>query len=302
MKSRIFDLLKPIIEKFKTPKKLVIPCPYEGSILGALQLAWENKAVIPTLIGSRGRIESLIKNNNLNFKYELIDIEDRNECIKKSVELARENKFDVLMKGLLNTDSIFHAVLNKQDGLKRTSIVSHCVLFEIPSYERLILITDCGINIQPDLTRKMQIIENAISIAKVIGIKKPKVAVLAAVEKVIYPAMPATRDADLLAQMSRQGKFGDAVVEGPYAIDNAVSIKSAETKGIRGEAAGKADILVVPDIEAGNILYKSLTYFAGAKAASIAVGASIPIVLTSRADDTETKFLSILLASVYAEK
>jgi phosphate butyryltransferase len=301
MESRIFDLLKPIVDKFKSPKKMVIPFPYEESFLRSIQQAFEGKVIQPTLIGSKRKIEGLIKSKKLDFKYSLIDEEDTDRCLKKSMELLKSEGYDFLAKGLVNTDTLLHAVLDKETGLKRESILSHTALFEIPGFKRLIIITDAGVNISPDLTRKMQIIENAVKIAKVIGIKKPKVAVLAAVEKVIYPAMPATRDADLLAQMSKQGRFKDAIVEGPYALDNAVSIESAKTKGITGLVAGQADILLVPNIEAGNILYKSLTCFAKAVAAGIVVGASHPLVVSSRADDAETKFLSILLAAVYAE-
>ena len=296
MKSRIYELLKPVVEGFKAPKKLAAIMPYEESTLKALQLASRQKIIKPVLIGDGNRIESLLK--NIKFKCEIVN---ENE-IGRGVEYARDSKSEILMKGSLNTDALLRAVLDKEKGLERHSIFSHSAVFDIPQYSKLVIITDAGVNISPDLIRKIAIIENSIRVARVIGVHNPKVAVLAAVEKVVFPAMPATQDASLLAQMSSQGRFKDAVVDGPFALDNAVSKHSVKTKGIKSRVAGNADILVLPNIEAGNILYKSLTCFAMAKAASLVVGANIPLVVPSRADDAETKYLSIMLAAAYSEK
>ena len=296
MRSRIFEILKPVVAGFKTPKKLAVIMPYEDSIFKALELACKSSFLKPVLIGRQSKIESLLK--KYRFKHEIIDEED----VARGVEFVRNSKCDILMKGLLNTDVLLHAILDKEKGLPRRSMFSHSALFDIPLYGKPVIVTDAGVNISPDLTRKIVIIENSIKVAQAIGVKYPKIAVLAAVEKVVFPAMPATQDASLLAQMSAQGRFKDAVVDGPFALDNAVSAYSAKTKGIKSIVAGNADILLVPNIEAGNILYKALTCFAKAKAASLVVGANIPLVVTSRADDTETKFLSIMLAVAYSEK
>ncbi|OGF51014.1 MAG: hypothetical protein A2231_11745 [Candidatus Firestonebacteria bacterium RIFOXYA2_FULL_40_8] len=296
MTSRIFDLLKPVVTGFKTAKKLAVIMPYEDSILKALELACKNIIIKPVLIGDQSKIESLLK--KYKFKCELVNEPDPG----KGVEFVRNNNCDILMKGALNTDVLLHAILDKEKGLERHSIFSHSALFDIPAHDKLVIVTDAGVNISPDLTRKIAIIENSLKVARAVGVENPKVAVLAAVEKVIFPAMPATQDASLLKQMSEQGRFPGAVVDGPFALDNAISSESAKTKGIKSIVAGKADILLVPNIEAGNILYKSLTCFAGAKAASLVVGANIPLVVTSRTDDTETKFLSIMLAAAYSEK
>jgi len=278
------------------PKKLAVLLPYEDSTLKALQVACKTGVIKAVLIGDKSRIETLLE--KYKFKCEIVNETE----VSRGVEFVRNNKYEILMKGSLNTDVLLHAILDKEKGLERHSIFSHNALFDIPTHNKLVIVTDAGVNISPDLTRKIAIIENSIIVANVIGIETPKVAVLAAVEKVIFPAMPATQDASLLAQMSTQGRFKNAVVDGPFALDNAISAASANAKGIKSTVAGNADILVLPNIEAGNILYKALTCFARAKAASLVVGANIPLVVPSRTDDSETKFLSILLAAVYSER
>ena len=293
MRSRIFELLKPVVSDFLMPKKLAVLLPYEDSTLKALQVACKTGVIKAVLIGDKSRIETLLE--KYKFKCEIVNETE----VSRGVEFVRNNKYEILMKGSLNTDVLLHAILDKEKGLERHSIFSHNALFDIPTHNKLVIVTDAGVNISPDLTRKIAIIENSIIVANVIGIETPKVAVLAAVEKVIFPAMPATQDASLLAQMSTQGRFKNAVVED---FENALSAASANAKGIKSTVAGNADILVLPNIEAGNILYKALTCFARAKAASLVVGANIPLVVPSRTDDSETKFLSILLAAVYSER
>jgi phosphate butyryltransferase len=186
-------------------------------------------------------------------------------------------------------------VLNKEYGLRLGNILSHVAVFEIPNHDRLIIVTDSAMNISPDLTQKAQIIKNAVAIAKEIGIETPKVAPIAAVE-VVNPAMQATIDAAALTMMNKRGQITGCIVDGPLALDNAVSVLAAEHKGINSEVAGKVDILVVPSIEVGNALYKSLVYFANAKVGAVIAGAKAPIVLTSRADSAESKLYSLALA------
>ena len=199
------------------------------------------------------------------------------------------------------TSIILRAVLNSEYGLRTGKILSHVAAFEVPGYNRLLFITDAAMNIAPDLEAKAQIIRNATAAAHACGVQKPLVAPLAAVET-INPAMVSTTDAASLFMMNKRGQITGCLVDGPLALDNAVSIQAAEQKGIKGDAAGKADILLVPDIESGNILYKSLVYFANAKVGSIIQGAKAPIVLTSRADSAETKVYSLALAILASQQ
>ena len=223
------------------------------------------------------------------------------ESAESAVKAVRNNEAHALMKGNVATADILKAVLNKEFGLRTGNVLSHVAVFEIPGNDRLILLTDAGMNIAPELEQKSQIIKNAVRVAHGIGIDTPKVAPLAAVE-VVNPAMQATIDAAVLTQMNRRGQIKGCIVDGPLALDNAVSLEAAEHKGITSEAAGKADILLVPNIETGNALYKSLTYFAGAKVGAVIAGAKAPIVLTSRADSAESKLYSLALAICSASK
>lgn len=232
---------------------------------------------------------------------EVIAAQSSAEAAELSVKAVRNGEADVLMKGNIPTANILKAVLNKEWGLRKGSVLSHVATFEVPNYNRLIFVTDAAMNIAPDVTQKAAIIQNTVEVALAIGIDLPKVAPIAAVE-VVNPAMQATIDAAMLTQMNRRGQIKNCVVDGPLALDNAVSQIAAEHKGIVSDVAGKADILLVPTIEAGNVLYKSLVYFADAKVGAMIAGAKAPIVLTSRADSAETKVYSLALAVATASK
>lgn len=232
---------------------------------------------------------------------EVIAAQSSAEAAELSVKAVRNGEADVLMKGNIPTANILKAVLNKEWGLRKGSVLSHVATFEVPNYNRLIFVTDAAMNIAPDVTQKAAIIQNTVEVARAIGIDLPKVAPIAAVE-VVNPAMQATIDAAMLTQMNRRGQIKNCVVDGPLALDNAVSQIAAEHKGIVSDVAGKADILLVPTIEAGNVLYKSLVYFADAKVGAMIAGAKAPIVLTSRADSAETKVYSLALAVATASK
>jgi phosphate butyryltransferase len=218
-----------------------------------------------------------------------------NEASLLAVQAVKEQKAHIVMKGMVSTSSLLKAVLHKEQGLRTGKILSHIAAFEVQGYDRLIYATDAAMNIAPDLAQKAEIIQNAITFAASVGTVMPKVAVIAAVETV-NPAMQPTLDAAALAVMNKRGQITGGIVEGPFALDNAISLDAAEHKGIHGEVAGKADILAVPSIETGNVLYKSLMYFAKAKAGAVILGAKAPVVLTSRADSAESKFYSIALA------
>ncbi len=218
-----------------------------------------------------------------------------NEAAASAVRAVSSNEASVLMKGHISTASIMKAALHADYGLRTGKVLSHVAAFEVEGYDRLIFVTDAGMNIEPSLKDKAQIIQNAVHVARSVGVETPVVAALAAVE-VVNPSMQATLDAAALVAMNKRGQITDCIVDGPLALDNAVSVEAAQHKGIGGETAGNADILLVPNIESGNILYKSLVYFSNAKVGGIIAGAKAPIVLTSRADSAESKLFSLALA------
>jgi phosphate butyryltransferase len=221
---------------------------------------------------------------------------DSNEIAAElAVKAVSTREATVLMKGNIPTSSLLKAVLNKEYGLRTGNVLSHVAVFEVPDFDRFTIVTDAGMNIAPELEQKAQMIKNAAALARAIGIECPKVAPIAAVE-VVNPAMQATIDAAALSVMNKRGQITGCIVDGPLALDNAVSALAAEHKGIQSEVAGRADILLVPTIEVGNVLYKSLIYFAKAKVGAVIAGAKAPIVLTSRADSAESKLYSLALA------
>ncbi|MBB5173049.1 phosphate butyryltransferase [Texcoconibacillus texcoconensis] len=229
---------------------------------------------------------------------EMIKIEpttDEGESVKRAVELVRNEEADVVMKGMVSTSHLLKVVLNKENGIRSSSVLSHVALFQHPIEHRLMFVTDAAMNISPGIDEKVAIVGNAVQIAHKVGMDCPKVAALAAVETV-NPSMQATVDAAVLAQMNARNQISGCVVDGPLALDNAINIQAAEHKGIQSSVAGSADILFVPTIEVGNVLYKSLVYFSRANVASVIAGSKAPIVLTSRADSAENKLFSIALA------
>lgn len=220
--------------------------------------------------------------------------DDPAEAARKAVAAVRSGEAQILMKGLLQTATIMKAVLNKEEGLRTGRALSHACAFEVPDWHKVVFLTDVALNVAPDLARKADIIRNQVEMAHALGIAKPKVAVLAAVETV-NPDMIATVEARQLQEMGERGELGECYVQGPLALDLAVSAESGETKGVTGPVVGDADILVAPDLEAGNMLYKGMVYFGKARPAGIIMGAKCPIVLLSRADSADAKLMSIAL-------
>ncbi|CRK84055.1 phosphate butyryltransferase [Neobacillus massiliamazoniensis] len=251
------------------------------------------------LFGDKEKIQAIIDEKNRemasNKQLKIVHADSKTSAAELAVQAVSSKEATVLMKGNIQTNIILKAVLNKEYGLRTGNVLSHVAVFEIPGINRYTIVTDAAMNIDPNLEQKAQIIKNAVSIAHSIGIENPKVAPLAAVE-VVNPAMQATIDAAALTMMNRRGQISGCIVDGPLGLDNAVSSLAAEHKGIRSEVAGKADILLVPAIEVGNVLYKSLIYFANAKVGAVIAGAAAPIVLTSRADSAESKLYSLALA------
>lgn len=294
------DVLK--FAKERGPKTIAIACAQDAEVLNAIDEANKLGIADAILVGDKNKIEAIAKENNIEIdKYEIIDIADLSEASLKAVELVSTGKAHIVMKGLVDTSIILKAVLNGEVGLRTGNVLSHVAVFDVPNYDRLFFVTDAAMNIAPDLGNKKQIIENAAKVAHSLDIEKPKVAAICAKEKV-NPKMPATLDAAELEKMNKSGEIKDCIVGGPFALDNAVSVEAAKHKGIEHPVAGHADILMVPTIEVGNVLYKSMVFFSGSKNAGIIVGAKAPIVLTSRADSEETKLNSIALGVLMAAK
>ncbi|PFU97803.1 phosphate butyryltransferase [Bacillus anthracis] len=286
------------------PKKTVaVAVAEDHEVIEAVAKAIALQLAQFRLYGNQEKIMGMLQEHNLQTSehIEVIAAQSSAEAAELSVKAVRNGEADVLMKGNIPTANILKAVLNKEWGLRKGSVLSHVAAFEVPNYDRLIFVTDAAMNIAPDVTLKAAIIQNTVEVARAIGMDLPKVAPIAAVE-VVNPAMQATIDAAMLTQMNRRGQIKNCVVDGPLALDNAVSQIAAEHKGIVSDVAGKADILLVPTIEAGNVLYKSLVYFADAKVGAMIAGAKAPIVLTSRADSAETKVYSLALAVATASK
>jgi phosphate butyryltransferase len=277
----------------------------DEEVIEAVTMALDHHFGQFILYGDREQISQLLKEKHVDYakngKIKIVHANSKVQAAELAVKAVHLNEANVLMKGNIPTATILKAVLNKEFGLRTGKVLSHVAVFEVSDYDRYIIVTDAAMNIAPDLEQKAQIISNAVSVARAIGIDKPKVAPLAAVE-VVNPAMPATLDAAALSMMNQRGQIKDCIVDGPLALDNAVSMLAAEHKGIASEVAGKADILLVPTIETGNVLYKSLVYFANAKVGAVIAGAKAPIVLTSRADSAESKLYSLALAVCSASK
>jgi phosphate butyryltransferase len=283
------------------PMTLALACPYGDDAIGAIIGAKREGIVRAILIGDEGRIRTVAEQDGYDLSgIDIVDEKSDEKAVEKSVRMVSSGEADLLMKGLVKTSSLLKAVLDKEWGLRTGSLLSHLFLFEIPNLERRVIgISDGGMNTYPDLSAKAKIIENAVACYHKIGIPQPKIAALAAVEAV-NPEMQATLDAAALAKMNERGQIRGCIVDGPLALDNAISEESARIKGINSPAAGNADMLLVPDIESGNFIGKVLLYMTGGKGAGVILGARKPIVLTSRFDSMQTKLLSIALGAVVA--
>ena len=273
---------------------VVHPCSREA-LEGALD-ADRLGLIQALLIGPESRIRSLAEECQLDLSgFSILDVPHSHAAAAKAVELARVGDVDALMKGSLHSDELLSAVVNAQTGLRTERRVSHVFVLDVPRYPKPLLITDAAINVEPDFDAKVDIVQNAIDLAHALGIDRPKVAILSAVETVT-PKLRSSMDAAALSKMADRGQITGGLVDGPLAFDNAVSLAAAQTKGIQSEVAGDADILVVPDLESGNMLAKQLEYLGGAQAAGIVMGAKVPIVLTSRADSAHSRIASCAIA------
>ena len=280
------------------PTAVAHPCD-ETSLRGALEAA-EADMIAPILVGPRGKIESLAKSLDLDLGgATIVDAPHSQAAAEKAVALVRAGEAELLMKGSLHSDELLAAVTKRDTGLRTGRRISHVFVMDVPNHPRTLFITDAAVNIAPDLMAKRDIIQNAIDLYAGLGFGIPKVAILSAVET-INPGIPSTIEAAALCKMAERGQISGGDLDGPLAFDNAISLEAARIKGIKSTVAGRADILVVPDLEAGNMLAKNLTFLSGADAAGIVLGARVPIILTSRADNVRSRMASCAVAMLLA--
>ena len=280
------------------PCAVVHPCD-ESSLRGAIEAA-EARLIVPILVGPEKRIRAVASDCRLNLAgTAIVDAPHSEAAAERAVALAREGKVEALMKGSLHTDELMGAVVKRETGLRTNRRISHCFIMDVPTLEQALIITDAAVNIAPTLQDKVHIVQNAIDLAHTLGRALPKVAILSAMETV-NPAVPSTLEAAALCKMADRGQITGGLLDGPLALDNAIDLTAARIKKIESPVAGLADILVVPDLEAGNMLAKSLTFLAGADAAGIVLGARVPIILTSRADSLMARQASCAVAMLIA--
>jgi phosphate butyryltransferase len=296
MVKTLEQLLELAIKNKK--KTLSVAVAQDKEVLNAVLKAVELGIVDAVLVGDEAEMRKIADADNLDLNtVKIIDEKDKFKAAAKAVELVSNGTANYIMKGMLGTADILRAVLNKDANLRGNGLLSHVMVYAPKNYSKLLFLTDGGMVPYPDLSEKIGILENAVKIAHALGIKNPKVAPVCAVE-IVNPAMTATVDAAALTAMNKRGQLKGCIVDGPLGLDNAISKKAAEHKGIVSPVAGDADILLVPNIESGNFLGKSMTYFAEAESAGIIVGAKCPVVLVSRADSAASKLYSIALGSI----
>jgi len=280
----------------KDPIKIAVSCAHDPDLLDTLVRAIDTKLAFFTILGDGDKIKGYLGKRVDDFK--LIHIVDEDEANKKAVDMVYNGEVQGVMNGISLPSKFLKPIEEKKKEKGRARFLSHIGLFEIPGYDRIIFVTDSGINIAPTLSDKVEIVENAIKIANKLGLSLPLVAMITPIEKINYKDMPSTVEAAIIAKMSSNGQIKNAIVDGPLALDNAISERAARIKGIKSPVAGKADILVLHNIETGNILYKILTYFSRAKVAACVAGADFPVILPSRTDSPETRLKSIALAKL----
>jgi phosphate acetyltransferase len=295
-----YDRLIAAAKKVPPATTVVVhPCD-ETSLLGAVEAA-EAGIIVPILVGPSAKVTGAARQYRIDIgRYELVDAAHSDDAAAKGVALIREGKGEMLMKGSLHTDELMRAVTNATTGLRTARRISHVFIMDVPTHSDVLFITDAAINIFPDLDAKRDIIQNAIDLFRDLGLGTPRVALLSAVETVTTK-IPSTIEAAALCKMADRGQITGGLLDGPLAFDNAIDPEAAQIKGIKSEVAGRAQILVVPDLEAGNMLAKNLTFLTKADAAGVVLGARVPIVLTSRADSVRARMASCATAVLYAD-
>ena len=298
--SDILDVAKATGRRWRVS----VPAPHEESILTAVTRARDLGFADLVFFGDRRLTQSVAGKYHLDIETHcsFTEVDGEQETVAQSTACVREGRADLLVKGLVQTSSLIRSVLQHELGLRSNRLLSHVGVFDDPASGRLMLVTDAGINIAPNVDRKVKIVRNAVDVAHALGITEPRVALLAAIDTLNYPAMQATLDAALVARIAASGAVPGALVEGPFALDNAVSLKAAGKKTRKGRVAGCADILCAPEIETANVLYKALQIFCGVTFASVVVGGSKPLAVPSRADSPDSKLMSIALACLLSTR
>ena len=282
-----------------TPTAVAYPCD-QSSLQGALDAA-KLGLIAPILVGPAETIKSVAAKNRLDLAgCEIIDAPDSEAAAAKAVEQVRLGRAEALMKGSLHTDELMGAVVKRDTGLRTARRISHCFVMDVPGHDTPLIITDAAVNVAPTLEDKVDIVQNAIDLAHALGAEEVRVAIVSAMETV-NPKVPSTVEAAALCKMADRGQITGAILDGPLALDNAISLEAAKVKKIDSPVAGRANVLVAPDLEAGNMLAKSLTFLAGADAAGIVLGARVPVILTSRADSVLTRLASCAVAALVAK-
>jgi phosphate acetyltransferase len=280
------------------PTAVAHPCE-ETALAGAIE-AGEKGLIAPILVGPAAKIQEIAKQHSIQLgKTRVVDVPHSHAAAARAVELVRQGEAELLMKGSLHSDELLSAVIAKETGLRTGRRISHVFIMDVPTYHKVLIVTDAAINIAPGLEDKVHICQNAIDLAVTLGVKKPKVAILAAVETV-NSKMQATLDAAALCKMADRNQITGGILDGPLAFDNAISAEAAKIKGIVSEVAGDPDILLVPDLESGNMLAKQLSFLANADSAGLVLGAKVPIILTSRADSVRSRIASCAVAMLAA--
>jgi phosphate butyryltransferase len=300
MKINSFNDLVVNVQRMAQKSKVAVIAAHDEHTLDAIVEAKKHNLITPILIGDSREIDAILKKSGENpDRYQVVAAADEDTCIKIAVDMVHAKTADVIMKGKLETGPMMKAIVNKENGLRKGGIISVVGFYETDKYHKLFAVTDMAVNTYPDLEAKKQILQNAVNLLNALGFVEPKVAVLAAVEK-LNPKMPETADAEALKQMNLSGELIGCIVEGPISFDLATSKEAANIKGYQSPVAGDADLLLVPEITTGNVLVKCLTGMAGATTAGLVVGAKVPVVLTSRSAEASDKFYSLALAAYAA--
>lgn len=304
---RLDDLVRRARERAAdAPLRIALVYPCDSAAIDAAARIADAALAVPVLVGPHAAIARAAQAAGIDLaRFEIVDSAETEagpaEAARRAVALVREGRVQVLMKGSLHTDELMSAVVDRAHGLRGTRRISHVFLFDLPRYPKLLGLADCVVNIAPDLKTKGDILGNAVDLLQALGIARPKVGILAAVES-INPGIPATLDAQALVAMAREGAWPGAWVEGPFGFDNAISAEAARIKKMESQVSGDADLLIVPDLNAGNMLYKSFNYLGGGECAGLVLGARVPIVLTSRADSVLARIASVALAVLAAPR
>jgi phosphate acetyltransferase len=292
-----------LLAKAKTlpsvPTAVVHPCDV-SSITGAIDAA-KMGLISPILVGPKQRIEAAAKQADINIsRFEIVDTPHSHASAAEAVRIVNEGRAECLMKGSLHTDELMSAVVSREGGLRTARRITHCFVMDVPTYATPLVISDAAVNIAPSLEDKVHIVQNAIDLIRALGAEEARVAILSAMETV-NPKVQSTIEAAALCKMADRGQITGGILDGPLALDNAINLQAAEIKKIDSPVAGRANVLIVPNLEAGNMLAKSLTFLAGAAAAGIVLGAKVPVILTSRADSVMTRLASCAVASLLAQ-